>query len=513
MNQALKHDYEVIIIGCGIAGATAGALLAKAGKKVLVIEQSSQVGGRTVSLRGEGIESKSKVNKLLKEAAHTWFTDRCEPSLDEIIARGMLNGYVLESGARGSWMTNRGCVSYAMQHFNKPSIFYPNVGFVMIEENGKANEIIPGKPLGWMTDEDYQEMLKIEMALRSVKTITEAEKYDFIDLKSWMEQYTKNEKALEFQSNRCTYHTVINDPALNTVGENMKVIQVIQASGTSLVHGGWGFAGAPGHRFLVEGLVASIEEYGGEIITGAKVEEILIENDVAKGVRVQIGEAEFIVKSNVVLCTLMPKLIPKLMAQEKLETDFQIAIERTIGAGVITAYMGLKQPITDFIKETKVDPRSFLWSPVIAKAEEGFRGDVPVVGANVSSIAPTRAPEGKHLAVWAANVLDEEASDPAKVNLIIDRLGEFFDRAFPGWHASLDWITFGVTETALCWRYPNDPKPDITCKINGLYFAGDAYGKSVFCGGIEAASYSGMIAAEKITGKNFRTQILPEIYW
>ncbi len=38
-------DYDVIVIGAGCGGITAGALLAKQGRKTLVLEQSDRVGG------------------------------------------------------------------------------------------------------------------------------------------------------------------------------------------------------------------------------------------------------------------------------------------------------------------------------------------------------------------------------------------------------------------------------------------------------------------------------------
>lgn len=44
-NQPLRSAYDVIIVGGGIGGLTAGALLAKAGKQVLLVEQEKEPGG------------------------------------------------------------------------------------------------------------------------------------------------------------------------------------------------------------------------------------------------------------------------------------------------------------------------------------------------------------------------------------------------------------------------------------------------------------------------------------
>ena len=44
-NQASGTDYDVIVVGAGLGGLTAGALLAKAGKQVLVVEQGEHPGG------------------------------------------------------------------------------------------------------------------------------------------------------------------------------------------------------------------------------------------------------------------------------------------------------------------------------------------------------------------------------------------------------------------------------------------------------------------------------------
>src|SRR6201992_1318470 len=44
-------DYDVVVIGAGLGGLTAGAILARAGQKVLIIERSNSVGGAASSYK------------------------------------------------------------------------------------------------------------------------------------------------------------------------------------------------------------------------------------------------------------------------------------------------------------------------------------------------------------------------------------------------------------------------------------------------------------------------------
>jgi phytoene dehydrogenase-like protein/NAD-dependent dihydropyrimidine dehydrogenase PreA subunit len=52
--QPLKPHYDVILIGAGIGGLMTGAGLAKAGKKVLIVEQMSFIGGKYTQLQHSG---------------------------------------------------------------------------------------------------------------------------------------------------------------------------------------------------------------------------------------------------------------------------------------------------------------------------------------------------------------------------------------------------------------------------------------------------------------------------
>ena len=513
MPSKISDNYDAIVIGCGIAGSVVGAILSNMEhKKVLILEKASQIGGRAISFRGEGITDAEEFRQTLALSANVWVSERTEPDLPTLIRKKMLNGYVFEAGGRGAWYTNRGRVSQALALFNKASIFYSNTGFVWYDHDWKPHIVNRRAKYGWMSDTDYAEMVKIHKRKFLVRTIAEAEKLDHVTLKDWVEAITENELAQEFHYAMGTFQTIINDPALNAAGENLKVFLQVIETGVHITNGSWGFAGAPGHRFITEGFAAAVKDAEGDIVTNARVKEVIIQNGRATGVVVEMDGKTMEIKCPVVVCTAPPKALLKILPESVLPTDFVRLSKKIIHTSMVAGQFGMIKPLNAFC-ELKVDPRSFYHTSMLIPESEGlFRGNVPLDIVAMSAMAPTTAPEGKHMMGMASSILAEEAHDKKKVDIVIDRMLKFSDTAFPGWRKSLEFMFFTVGDTCILWRHPEDEWVDVKCPtIEGLYFAGDTYGKRVNEGGIEGAAHSAFICASAITGKDY-LQLLPPVF-
>ena len=513
MPSKISGSYDAIIVGCGIAGSLVGAILSNVEhKKVLVVEASSQIGGRAISFRGEAITEANGFRKTLAQSAHSWVSDRTEPDLSTLIKKKMLYGYVLEAGGRGAWYTNRGRVSHALALFNKASIFYSNAGFVWYDHEWRPYIVGRRTKYGWMSDEDYVEMVKVHKRKLQVATIAEAEKLDHVTLKDWVETITKSELAQEFHYAMGTFQTIINDPALNAAGENLKVFLQVQETRVHITNGSWGFAGAPGHRFITEGFASALKDSGGEILTNASVREVIIQNGRTAGVAADFEGKTVEIKSPVVVCTPPPKALLKILPESVLPPEFVRLTKNIIHTSMVAGQFGMTKPVSAFC-ELNVDPRSFYHTSMLIPESEGlFRGNVPLDVVAMSAIAPTTAPEGKHMLGMASSILAEEAHDKKKVDIVIDRMLKFADTAFPGWRKSLKFMFFTVGDTCILWRHPEDEWVDVKCPtVEGLFFAGDTYGKRINEGGIEGAVHSGFICASAITGKDY-LQLLPPVF-
>ena len=100
--------WDVVVVGAGVGGLSAGALLAKEGLKTLVMEKDDRVGGRAMSLRGEELSEKGAgwYRRLL--AGQYSYLAESSPSLEKMAEEGTLDGYTLDLGYHGVSVAGEG---------------------------------------------------------------------------------------------------------------------------------------------------------------------------------------------------------------------------------------------------------------------------------------------------------------------------------------------------------------------------------------------------------------------
>ena len=94
-------DYDVVVIGAGLGGLTAGSILSKRGKKVLVLEQSDRVGGCCSTYEVDGykfdigasvVEITDMIDRAFQELGTSFFDEvdliQCDPIYGVILPDG-----------------------------------------------------------------------------------------------------------------------------------------------------------------------------------------------------------------------------------------------------------------------------------------------------------------------------------------------------------------------------------------------------------------------------------------
>lgn len=143
-----------------------------------------------------------------------------------------------------------------------------------------------------------------------------------------------------------------------------------------------------GSGALIDALVRGLEKYGGQLVTSAHVEEVLVENERAVGVRLRGGKevrASEAVISNASLWDTLP-----LMPEGALPDEFTQQVEDT---DQCLSFMHLHLGIdAEGLEDVK------LHHMVVDDWEKGVEAERNVVLVSIpSAIDPSMAPEGKHV--------------------------------------------------------------------------------------------------------------------
>ncbi len=504
---------DILVVGAGLGGLTAAALLAKRGLDVLVLERNDRPGGSCSAFRRRGVtldlgaamlfgfgergfnphrfvmnELKEEIEVYRHEAMYRlWYGDRAvvfwpetERFLSELEALFPGSGTKLRALYRDLEALYETVVS-ANSVFLSPS---ETPSFELAQGFFK-HPINQARLLGLMS--------------KSALSI--------------MKKYLDDERILRFfdklTSTYC-YTTLEETPAL------LAVTMFIE----NHIGGSYYPAGSP--MILAGRLEKALEKFGGTIRYGATVSRILLERDGAGGLRIdgiELESGERILARDIVYDGTVRNLYERLLPRETVPPELLekvLALEPSFPSSVLYGA----------VRASAIPPDTFPVEMLIGNPEHIDENDVTLYISSLED--PSLAPPGLHsfmligptARAWPSPWSPEYQSESyrnAKVEET-DRMLGLVERRFPGFRGALEFSELGTPSTIERYLLKNGgavagPKACMgqelmnrqTAKtfISGLWACGES---TVMGTGTPAVTISGISAADVI----LRSRGLPE---
>lgn len=396
----MTQAYDVVIAGGGVNGLACAALLTRKGLKVCVVERNPWVGGgavtREVTLPG--------FKHDLFGSSHVWihlnkdFKELIQPELERrglkyIYQTDHITGHPDKSGGPGIVIykdIDKTCAQIAV-YSERDAAAYRAVydEFALIKDGVVKAFFSPPQPpatLAGALQNSKEGMRRLQLFSMSAR--------------AWVERHFEDNFVRAVMLNWALAPQIL--PEQEGAGQSFYVmIPAIHVFGQAIPEGG--------SQELPNTMVRYIEDNGGRVLTGATVEEILVEDGRAVGLRLEGGET--FRGSRAVVSALDPRqTFLKLMDPAKLAPDF---VEQVKGFSfgrvtIFRAHLALTEPpafangadmsrcafhrIVDSMEQMisfyselamRVPPTDpFLWS------------------ACWSLLDPTRAPDGQHTLIF-----------------------------------------------------------------------------------------------------------------
>ena len=368
----MNNHYDVIVVGAGPGGSAAAALLAKEGKKVLLVDKNKSAGGRMMTIHdkegfhyelfpingcpADGAQMDNVLKKLGKES-----------SVKRIIPKNLgLVDIMYLMDAKGRLRSNEmGGMDAKTLRSLRISLFNPKhlAGLLRIKKM-------------------FEQIMK--MPEEEIKKLSTTPATKFVD--SFGPFPGMFRTYLLFQCEGAFEMTCDKVPA----SELIRFVRQAAAQGTGRYY-------EYGLGRVFEVYAEAVEEFGGTVLFSTRVKNIDVEDGVAKGITLQNGEAY---TADLVLSDAgIRQTVLGLVGEDKFEPAY---VERIKSLEPNLACVGyrwfldapvLKSPMVVVFPENGLDT----FEEFKAKSEGRIKEFHNYVYFGTTSLYPNTAPEGKQL--------------------------------------------------------------------------------------------------------------------
>jgi prolycopene isomerase len=490
----LQEEYDAIIIGSGLAGLTAGALLAKAGKRILLLEKHNQYGGYAQAFKRKGYHFDSSVH----------FTGGCFPAEEQ--RRGVIFK-TLEM-----LKVERECTFLPLDPFLQ--LHLPDFTFEapsdMMKFEKKLCDTFPEEKkqikkllkLCLDIDDDLRHLPdspsfwdNLLMPFRFPRIV----RYGNITLERGLDLFfrSKKLKAIFASLGACFSMPVprISFPMWSHILVSIFAEQVSYCKGT--------------FQNLANALVQALRYYSGTILPNKEVLSIQIEKNRVKGVVLGDGK---IIKTPIVISNAdLKNTYENLIGSDSVPEKYLVYIKGLKPSlSCFAIYIGTDLPLHTmnlaheiFIYDT-VDSNKWFHNPDITK-------DINIIISIPSLTDATVAPKGKH-SLSIISLIPYQNFDTAerkgfavflisKVNQIIPGLQDHLDFMETATPHTFERYTNNYMGSSLGWECSVDQvgskRPSLKSPINGLWHTGHWTKPG---GGIYGVIVSGRNTAQMVLG-------------
>ncbi|MEA1959294.1 MAG: NAD(P)/FAD-dependent oxidoreductase [Chloroflexota bacterium] len=294
-----RESFDVLIIGSGIGGLSAAALLTSAGYKTLVVEKSPRIGGRYSTIEHKGFKITTGAIEIEMGGVIQKVFDSVGVALDARIA----SPFCYRLDGKDHVMPAKG----GMRAFIS----------ALAESEDEANCVMSG--------------LKKAMAWQ--------EPADNITLREWVQQYTENERIVRAFWSLVSPTHFVNDDELSA-GKFFAYLKAPKAASVGI---------APrGPLELMESLRAGIEAKGGQVWTGCAAAKIAVEDGAAVGAVVKRGGESVDIAAKAVISNAGPRKTVDLAGADNFARWYLNIMDKTLHpAPFIALHASSDEPLVD----------------------------------------------------------------------------------------------------------------------------------------------------------------------